>query len=59
MCHLYHGVSIFVLRGSAPDVPEFPSKLDWLNTAPLQFHRVVSNLALSSSQKNIFIARVY
>ncbi|XP_043687165.1 protein SUPPRESSOR OF QUENCHING 1, chloroplastic isoform X2 [Telopea speciosissima] len=26
-------------RGTAPDVPEFPSKLDWLNTAPLQFRR--------------------
>ncbi|KAL9332441.1 hypothetical protein ACSQ67_002051 [Phaseolus vulgaris] len=26
-------------RGSAQIVPEFPSKLDWLNTAPLQFRR--------------------
>ncbi|KAK7284430.1 hypothetical protein RJT34_19176 [Clitoria ternatea] len=26
-------------RGNAQIVPEFPSKLDWLNTAPLQFHR--------------------
>lgn len=26
-------------RGAAPVVPEFPSKLDWLNTAPLQFSR--------------------
>ncbi|CAD5196877.1 unnamed protein product [Musa acuminata subsp. malaccensis] len=26
-------------RGSASNVPEFPSKLDWLNTAPLQFRR--------------------
>ncbi|KAK6915673.1 NHL repeat [Dillenia turbinata] len=26
-------------RGNARIVPEFPSKLDWLNTSPLQFHR--------------------
>ncbi|KAK9735763.1 hypothetical protein RND81_04G226100 [Saponaria officinalis] len=26
-------------RGNAPTVPEFPSRLDWLNTAPLQFSR--------------------
>ncbi|XP_072974846.1 protein SUPPRESSOR OF QUENCHING 1, chloroplastic isoform X2 [Typha angustifolia] len=26
-------------RRSASDVPEFPPKLDWLNTAPLQFRR--------------------
>ncbi|XWS58086.1 hypothetical protein CRYUN_Cryun08bG0004700 [Craigia yunnanensis] len=26
-------------RGTAPIVPEFPAKLDWLNTAPLQFRR--------------------
>ncbi|KAG2406414.1 Protein SUPPRESSOR OF QUENCHING 1 [Vigna angularis] len=26
-------------RGNAQIVPEFPSKLDWLNTAPLQFRR--------------------
>ncbi|KAL5700311.1 Protein SUPPRESSOR OF QUENCHING 1 [Ranunculus cassubicifolius] len=26
-------------RGNAPAVPEFPSRLDWLNTAPLQFRR--------------------
>lgn len=26
-------------RGTAPTVPEFPSKLDWLNTAPLQLRR--------------------
>ncbi|KAF7817977.1 protein SUPPRESSOR OF QUENCHING 1, chloroplastic isoform X1 [Senna tora] len=26
-------------RGNAQVVPEFPSKLDWLNTAPLQFGR--------------------
>ncbi|KAM7272381.1 hypothetical protein ACFE04_027044 [Oxalis oulophora] len=26
-------------RGTATVVPEFPSKLDWLNTAPLQFRR--------------------
>ncbi|KAK4748788.1 hypothetical protein SAY87_015374 [Trapa incisa] len=26
-------------KGAAPVVPEFPSKLDWLNTAPLQFRR--------------------
>ncbi|KAK7397113.1 hypothetical protein VNO78_18280 [Psophocarpus tetragonolobus] len=26
-------------RGDAQIVPEFPSKLDWLNTAPLQFRR--------------------
>eukprot|EP00268_Persea_americana_P050094 TRINITY_DN5423_c0_g1_i14.p1 TRINITY_DN5423_c0_g1~~TRINITY_DN5423_c0_g1_i14.p1 ORF type:complete len:1112 (-),score=203.72 TRINITY_DN5423_c0_g1_i14:364-3300(-) len=26
-------------RGSAATVPEFPSKLDWLNTAPLQWRR--------------------
>lgn len=26
-------------RGSASEVPEFPSKLDWLNSAPLQFSR--------------------
>ncbi|XP_020264541.1 NHL repeat-containing protein 2 isoform X1 [Asparagus officinalis] len=26
-------------RGSASDVPEFPAQLDWLNTAPLQFHK--------------------
>lgn len=28
-------------RGTASIMPEFPSKCDWLNTAPLQFHRVV------------------
>ncbi|XP_074567603.1 protein SUPPRESSOR OF QUENCHING 1, chloroplastic isoform X2 [Curcuma longa] len=27
------------IRGSALDMPEFPSKLEWLNTAPLQFRR--------------------
>lgn len=27
-------------RGNATIVPEFPSKLDWLNTAPLQLRRV-------------------
>ncbi|KAG6467383.1 hypothetical protein ZIOFF_074788 [Zingiber officinale] len=27
------------IRGSAIDMPEFPSKLEWLNTAPLQFRR--------------------
>ncbi|CAJ1869524.1 unnamed protein product, partial [Sphenostylis stenocarpa] len=26
-------------RGNAQIVPEFPSKVDWLNTAPLQFRR--------------------
>ncbi|XP_038878874.1 protein SUPPRESSOR OF QUENCHING 1, chloroplastic [Benincasa hispida] len=26
-------------RGTAPVVPEFPSKLDWLNTSPLQFSK--------------------
>ncbi|KAG0478326.1 hypothetical protein HPP92_013045 [Vanilla planifolia] len=26
-------------RGSASTIPEFPSKLDWLNTAPLQFYK--------------------
>ncbi|KAL3843548.1 hypothetical protein ACJIZ3_000951 [Penstemon smallii] len=26
-------------RGTAIDVPEFPSKLDWLNSAPLQLRR--------------------
>ncbi|PIA44031.1 hypothetical protein AQUCO_01800233v1 [Aquilegia coerulea] len=26
-------------RGTAPVVPEFPSRLDWLNSAPLQFHQ--------------------
>ncbi|KAL5783728.1 hypothetical protein ACOSP7_008757 [Xanthoceras sorbifolium] len=26
-------------RKSTPTVPEFPTKLDWLNTAPLQFRR--------------------
>ncbi|XP_022747673.1 protein SUPPRESSOR OF QUENCHING 1, chloroplastic isoform X2 [Durio zibethinus] len=26
-------------RGTATFVPEFPAKLDWLNTAPLQFQR--------------------
>ncbi|XP_074264244.1 protein SUPPRESSOR OF QUENCHING 1, chloroplastic [Silene latifolia] len=26
-------------RGNAPTVPEFPSRLDWLNSAPLQFRR--------------------
>lgn len=26
-------------RGNALTVPEFPSRLDWLNTAPLQFRR--------------------
>ncbi|CAN6313015.1 unnamed protein product [Urochloa humidicola] len=29
----------FELGGSATYVPEFPRKLDWLNTAPLQFGR--------------------
>ncbi|KAL0454634.1 UNVERIFIED_CONTAM: protein SUPPRESSOR OF QUENCHING 1, chloroplastic [Sesamum latifolium] len=27
------------VRGTATTVPEFPSKLDWLNTAPLQLRR--------------------
>ncbi|KAI7736671.1 hypothetical protein M8C21_009136, partial [Ambrosia artemisiifolia] len=26
-------------KGNTPQVPEFPSKLDWLNTAPLQLRR--------------------
>ncbi|CAI9103559.1 OLC1v1002070C1 [Oldenlandia corymbosa var. corymbosa] len=32
-------ISDLETRGTAADVPEFPSKLDWLNSAPLQFHR--------------------
>lgn len=35
VCYLF-----CVLRGTATTVPEFPSKLDWLNTAPLQLQRV-------------------
>jgi len=31
----------FESGGSATYVPEFPRKLDWLNTAPLQFGRVI------------------
>jgi len=33
----------FETGGSATYVPEFPRKLDWLNTAPLQFGRVILN----------------
>ncbi|CAI0446545.1 unnamed protein product [Linum tenue] len=32
-------ISDLEARGSTTTVPEFPSKLDWLNTAPLQFRR--------------------
>ncbi|CAK9158050.1 unnamed protein product [Ilex paraguariensis] len=32
-------ISDLEARGSATIVPEFPSKLDWLNTAPLQLRR--------------------
>lgn len=30
----------FFCRGNASAVPEFPSRLDWLNTSPLQLRRV-------------------
>jgi len=33
--------SFSLSRENAQLVPEFPSKLDWLNTAPLQFRRVL------------------
>ncbi|XP_023894808.2 protein SUPPRESSOR OF QUENCHING 1, chloroplastic isoform X2 [Quercus suber] len=32
-------ISDLETRGTSPTVPEFPPKLDWLNTAPLQFRR--------------------
>ncbi|KAJ9186012.1 hypothetical protein P3X46_005570 [Hevea brasiliensis] len=32
-------ISDLETRGTARIVPEFPTKLDWLNTAPLQFRR--------------------
>ncbi|KDP23397.1 hypothetical protein JCGZ_23230 [Jatropha curcas] len=32
-------ISDLETSGTARIVPEFPTKLDWLNTAPLQFHR--------------------
>ncbi|CAN1356753.1 Protein SUPPRESSOR OF QUENCHING 1, chloroplastic [Linum perenne] len=32
-------ISDLEARGSTTTIPEFPSKLDWLNTAPLQFQR--------------------
>ncbi|KAG8648320.1 hypothetical protein MANES_09G177500v8 [Manihot esculenta] len=32
-------ISDLETRGTARVVPEFPTKLDWLNSAPLQFHR--------------------
>ncbi|XP_077218341.1 haloacid dehalogenase-like hydrolase family protein isoform X2 [Tasmannia lanceolata] len=32
-------ISDIEARGTAPTVPEFPSKLNWLNTAPLQWRR--------------------
>ncbi|KAG6466781.1 hypothetical protein ZIOFF_075414 [Zingiber officinale] len=41
------------IRGSAIDMPEFPSKLEWLNTAPLQFRRIsrdVTSEALNSTR---------
>ncbi|KAH9618306.1 hypothetical protein KSS87_011386 [Heliosperma pusillum] len=37
-------------RGNDPIVPEFPSRLDWLNSAPLQFQRVKS-LSISEFKK--------
>lgn len=40
----YHVFPICMSRQTATTVPEFPSKLDWLNTAPLQFRRVSSDL---------------
>ncbi|KAF3453177.1 hypothetical protein FNV43_RR03614 [Rhamnella rubrinervis] len=32
-------ISDLETRGTAPIVPEFPPKLDWLNTAPLKFQK--------------------
>ncbi|XP_015874923.3 protein SUPPRESSOR OF QUENCHING 1, chloroplastic [Ziziphus jujuba] len=32
-------ISDLETRGTAPTVPEFPPKLDWLNTAPLKFRK--------------------
>ncbi|XP_008246083.1 PREDICTED: NHL repeat-containing protein 2 [Prunus mume] len=32
-------ISDLETRGTAPIVPEFPAKLDWLNTAPIKFSR--------------------
>ncbi|OWM72419.1 hypothetical protein CDL15_Pgr018304 [Punica granatum] len=32
-------ISDLEIKGAAPVVPEFPSKLDWLNSVPLQFRR--------------------
>ncbi|KAG6702381.1 protein SUPPRESSOR OF QUENCHING 1, chloroplastic isoform X1 [Carya illinoinensis] len=32
-------ISDLEAKGTSPTVPEFPSKLDWLNSAPLQFRR--------------------
>ncbi|XP_039021582.1 protein SUPPRESSOR OF QUENCHING 1, chloroplastic-like [Hibiscus syriacus] len=34
-----HVLQEFNNSGTAPKVPEFPAKLDCLNTAPLQFQR--------------------
>ncbi|KZV33835.1 NHL repeat-containing protein 2 [Dorcoceras hygrometricum] len=34
-----HYISDLDKRGTATTVPEFPSKLDWLNASPLQFRR--------------------
>ncbi|KAL4202194.1 hypothetical protein AMTRI_Chr02g219880 [Amborella trichopoda] len=36
---LVNYISDVEASGSAPMVPEFPSKLDWLNSAPLKFQR--------------------
>ncbi|KAL2941673.1 Protein SUPPRESSOR OF QUENCHING 1 chloroplastic [Bienertia sinuspersici] len=36
---LVNYISDFEKRGNALTVPEFPSRLDWLNSAPLQFRR--------------------
>ncbi|XP_020591433.1 NHL repeat-containing protein 2 isoform X2 [Phalaenopsis equestris] len=37
--HLKGYISDLESRGTASTMPEFPTKLDWLNTAPLQFSR--------------------
>lgn len=41
MSNLLQQSTLYYARGTAPIVPEFPPKLDWLNTAPIKLSKVI------------------
>ena len=42
MSNMLQRSTLYYARGNAPIVPEFPPKLDWLNTAPIKLSKVIS-----------------